>query len=60
MGTGNKMKFTYFPTAIEVKHHNNIQNIYEYMAMLGELKKGEKLIVEIERDGDLIKLEIQL
>jgi hypothetical protein len=30
------------------------------MAMLGELKKGEKLIVEIERDGDLIKLEIQL
>lgn len=45
-----------------IKKMNNkpVLNIYEYMAMLGELKKGEKLIVEIERDGDLIKLEIQL
>lgn len=37
-----------------------VSNVYEYMAMLGELKKGEILTVEIDREGEIIKLEIQL
>ena len=45
-----------------IKKMNNktISNIYEYMTMLGELKKGNVLHVEIDRDGKIINLEIQL
>ena len=69
MGTGNKMKFTYFPTAIEVKYHNNIQNIYEYMAIARQsfidvsianheienyfTEKGFK-VIDIRYDRDLV------
>ncbi|MDD3272773.1 MAG: M28 family peptidase [Bacteroidales bacterium] len=45
-----------------IKKMNNkvISNIYEYMAMLGELKKGEVLNVVVDRDGVIINLDIQL
>ena len=41
-------------------NNRKISNIYEYMAMLGELKAGELLSLEVEREGAILKLEIQL
>ncbi len=45
---------------IKKMNEKSISNIYEYMAMLGELKKGDTLKVLVDRDGKLINLEIQL
>ncbi|MFA6334679.1 MAG: M28 family peptidase [Bacteroidales bacterium] len=44
-------------TAINSK---KVSNIYDYMARLGELKKGDKIVVDVRRDGKEIKLTIQL
>ncbi len=43
-----------------IKSINNktIKNIYEYMDRLGELKKGMTVPVTIERDGELLNLEV--
>jgi S1-C subfamily serine protease len=45
---------------IKKMNEKSISNIYEYMAMLGELKKGDTLKVLVDRDNKLINLEIQL
>ncbi|OJV17845.1 MAG: hypothetical protein BGO30_07830 [Bacteroidetes bacterium 41-46] len=45
---------------IKVMNNKKISNIYEYMAMLSELKAGELLSIEVEREGAILKLEIQL
>lgn len=44
-------------TAINSK---KINNIYEYMSRLSELKSGEKIVVDIRREGRELKLIIQL
>ncbi len=44
-------------TAINSK---KVSNIYDYMARLGELKKGDTIEVNVRRDGQEIKLTIQL
>jgi len=44
-------------TAINSK---KVSNIYDYMARLGELKAGDKIVVDVRRDGKEIKLTIQL
>jgi len=44
-------------TAINSK---KVSNIYDYMARLGELKAGDKIVVDVRRDGKDIKLTIQL
>lgn len=44
-------------TAINSK---KVSNIYDYMARLGELKAGERIQVNVKRDGEEIKLIIQL
>jgi hypothetical protein len=37
-----------------------IMNIYDYMGVLGELKVGDSVEVEIQREGKLIKLTAQM
>ncbi|MEA5005925.1 MAG: M20/M25/M40 family metallo-hydrolase [Rikenellaceae bacterium] len=44
-------------TAINSK---KVNNIYEYMSRLSELKSGDKVAVDIRRDGRELKLIIQL
>ncbi|MDD3033746.1 MAG: M28 family peptidase [Bacteroidales bacterium] len=44
-------------TAINSK---KVNNIYEYMSRLSELKSGEKIVVDIRREGRELKLIIQL
>jgi len=44
-------------TAINSK---KINNIYEYMSRLSELKAGERVVVDIRRNGNELKLVIQL
>ncbi len=44
-------------TAINSK---KVNNIYEYMSRLSELKSGDKVAVDIRRGGKELKLIIQL
>ena len=37
----------------------NIKNIQDYMAVLGELKKGSQTTVVVRRDGELVTLNVQ-
>jgi S1-C subfamily serine protease len=37
-----------------------INNIYEYMSRMGQLKHGQSIVVEVLRDGTKINLLIQL
>jgi aminopeptidase YwaD len=38
----------------------NINNIYDYMSRMGQLKHGQSIVVEVLRDGTKINLLIQL
>ena len=44
-------------TAVNSK---KVNNIYEYMSRLSELKSGERVVVDIRREGRELKLIIQL
>lgn len=37
-----------------------IMNIYDYMGVLGELKAGDSVEVEVEREGKLVKMTAQM
>ena len=39
---------------------NSINDIYEYMERMGNLKLGTKIIVEIERDGQVLSISVNL
>ena len=39
---------------------STIRNIYDYMEKMGEMKSGEKITVEIIRNGDKMSILIQL
>ncbi|MBK7256720.1 MAG: PDZ domain-containing protein [Ignavibacteriae bacterium] len=34
-----------------------IMNIYDYMGMLGELKAGDEVMLEVNRDGKVVQLK---